>query len=129
MRGVLDEKITAIADSLTKANAEKEEAQLVLSAIKQELRDFDQILKDKDNEVEARIAILQENHKKQLADLITDRENHHKALLNFERQNTMTALKEELTKTVLFEFKAALLQILIFKKPFKKKALPSYKTI
>ncbi len=103
MRNILDDKIQTIANSLTQGNEEKEKAQLALSALKNELHRFESTLAEKTADLESRIAASQALQRKQLSDLISDREKHHKITLDNERTKSVEILKKELTQAVMHE--------------------------
>lgn len=101
MKKTLDDKISAIAHMLSKAQQQKEDAQVILSRMQYTLSALEKTMRQKDNELADRVKSFQEQQKKQLSELMREREGHQQALLIAEKNMALNALKHEMMEHVL----------------------------
>lgn len=101
MKKILDDKISAIAHMLSKAQQEKEDAQVILSRMQYDLSELEKTMRQKDHELADRIQAFQEQQKKQLHELMRERESHQQALLMAEKNMALNALKQEMMHHVI----------------------------
>ncbi len=123
MRSFLDSRIQAIAEKMTLFNQEKEEAQLTLSSIKQALFSFQEGLKERDQELDAYIESMKEEHKKQLLELIHEHEESQRSILDYERHASFQALHDEIIEAVIQRVKKEMLTTPIHQESFAHKSL------
>ena len=101
MKKVLDDKIQAIATLLSKTQQEKEDAQIILSRLQHDLSQLEKTMQLKDSELIERIKTFHDQQKRQLNDLMRERESHQQALLIAEKNMALNALKHDMIEHVL----------------------------
>lgn len=101
MRKVLDDKIQAIANLLLRAQQQKEDAQIILSRMQYDISELEKTMRQRDVELAERIQAFQEQQKRDLSDLVREREAHQQALLIAEKTMALNALKQEMIDHVI----------------------------
>lgn len=120
---VLDQQIQGITTSLSKAKEEKVIAHETLKKVRLELETFEQSLKDYDAELKERISDMTEKNRKEIDTLTSAREKHHSKLISFEREEHVSALKDELVASVIAEFEKRILADPILQENFQKQSV------
>ncbi len=123
MKGILDQKIQGIANALALANQQKEEAQLTLNALKQDLQNFQEALKKKDYDVQKQIEEMNTLHIQEMKHFISEREKYHFSLLDAERNSRVYSLKQDLVNAVLQELRVTMANNPEYQSAFQKKVL------
>lgn len=123
LKEFLDTKIQGIADNLLKATEEKEQAQLALSAVKEEFHRFQKTLHEREEDLQKRLHTLKEQHNQHLSELLKERESYHKMLLQYDERVHIHHLKDELATSVLREIEHAIKSDPSLQKMFQSKSI------
>ena len=123
MKKVLDDKIQAIATLLSKTQQEKEDAQVILSRLQHDLSQLEKNLQQKDGELTERIKTFHDQQKRQLNDLMRERESHQQALLIAEKNMALNTLKHDMIEQVLTTLSQNMNEDPDLQKAFLKKSM------